>query len=371
MIATATHPSAAASVAVALSGGVDSAVALLQLVRSGATVEALFMKNWEEDDDAANGCAAARDLADAEAICERLGVPLHPVNFSAEYWDRVFERFLAELGDGLTPNPDILCNREVKFREFLAYALERGADTVATGHYARRDHRDGRWRLLRGRDPDKDQSYFLYTLGQHQLARVDFPIGHLLKPEVRAEARSAGLPVSDKRDSTGICFIGERRFAEFVARYLPARSGEIVDHRGRVIGEHRGSHLYTIGQRHGLGLGGRRGGDGQPWYVAAKDPRRNRLVAVRGHDHWLLTRGEVMVSELSWVAGAAPALPARLDARIRYRQADQRCTVSAAGAGRLRVSFETPQWAPAPGQSLVLYAGDACLGGGVIEPFAQ
>ncbi len=353
-------------VCVALSGGVDSAVALLRLRERGVAVEALFMKNWEEDD-AEGYCAAERDRADAEAVCERLGVRLRTVNFSAEYWERVFERFLDGLRQGLTPNPDVLCNREVKFGEFLDYAFDLGARALATGHYARVEQRDGRYRLLRARDRAKDQSYFLHAIGQRGLARTLFPIGDLSKTEVRRIAREARLPVHDKRDSTGICFIGERPFARFLARYLPAEPGEVVDVEGVRRGRHQGLAFYTVGQRRGLGIGGQRERGGAPWYVAGKDLAANRLLIAQGRDHPALWADTVIARQPSWISGDPPPLPARLSARLRHRQSDQPCTLEAAPGGRLRVRFDAPQWAPAPGQSVVFYRAEECLGGALIE----
>ncbi len=352
-------------IVVGLSGGVDSAVAALLLREQGYAVEALFMKNWEEDD-APEYCAAAADLADAQAVCDVLGIPLHTVNFSAEYWDRVFEYFLAEYRAGRTPNPDVLCNREIKFKAFLDHAATLGATTIATGHYARSDLHEGRWRLLRGADPEKDQSYFLYTLGQAQLARSRFPLGHLAKGEVRRMAAAAGLPVHAKKDSTGICFIGERKFKEFLARYLPARPGDIVTPEGEVIGRHDGLMYHTLGQRQGLGIGGRHGSSGEPWYVAGKDLGRNLLLVVQGHDHPLLFSRALTATDLTWVAGEPPALPARCSAKVRYRQGDQPCRVEAGPEGGVTVTFDTPQRAVTPGQSVVFYDGAACLGGGII-----
>ncbi len=354
-------------VIVGLSGGVDSSVAALRLLEAGFEVEALFMKNWEEDDRDGH-CAASEDLADARAVCERLGIPLHTVNFSAEYWERVFEHFLAEYAAGRTPNPDVLCNREIKFRAFLDHALAHGAEAIATGHYARIDRApDGRCRLLAGRDPRKDQSYFLYLLDQRQLAHSRFPLGALHKDEVRAMARRAGLPTAAKKDSTGICFIGERPFREFLARYLPARPGDIVTERGRVIGRHQGLMYYTMGQRHGLGIGGVAGSGEAPWFVADKDLAGNRLIVVQGHDHPRLFHRWLSASQPHWIAGQPPALPLRCAARTRYRQPPQPCTVHAAGADRLHVVFETPQRAVTPGQSVVFYRGEECLGGAIID----
>ena len=351
---------------VGLSGGVDSSVAALLLKEAGYAVEAVFMKNWEEDDDA-EYCAAAEDLADARQVAEALGIPLHAVNFAAEYWDRVFEHFLAEYGAGRTPNPDILCNREIKFRAFLDYALERGAEAIATGHYARigRDH--GPCRLLKGCDPGKDQSYFLYALGQPQLARSLFPLGDLTKDEVRRLAADRGLVTHDKKDSTGICFIGERRFKDFLQQYLPARPGEIRDPEGHVLGRHEGLMYYTLGQRQGLGIGGDAERGSGPWYVAGKDLTNNVLIAVQGHDHPLLFSEGLEAGELNWVRGTPPEDALACSAKVRYRQADQACTLFHLDDGRVRVQFDEAQRAVTPGQSVVFYQGEECLGGGVIE----
>ncbi len=351
---------------VGLSGGVDSAVAAALLIEQGYQVEALFMKNWEEDDDE-DYCSAAEDLADAAAVCERLGIKLHSVNFSAEYWDRVFEYFLAEYRSGRTPNPDILCNREIKFRAFLDHAQTLGADGIATGHYARIGAEHGQYQLLAGIDCNKDQSYFLYTLGQPQLALSLFPLGGLEKPEVRQRAERLGLSVANKKDSTGICFIGERRFSEFLGRFLPASPGDIVTTDGEVIGRHNGLMFYTLGQRQGLGIGGRKGASDQPWFVADKDLTHNRLIVVQGHDHPRLLHRALEASQLSWVSGAPPDCPVELSAKVRYRQPAQTCRLTRIENGVARVEFAQPQRAITPGQSVVFYQGDICLGGGVID----
>lgn len=350
-------------IVVGLSGGVDSSVAALRLLDAGHDVHGLFMKNWEEDDDR-DYCAALADLEDARAVGDRLGIPLHTINFSYEYWERVFMRFLEEYEAGLTPNPDILCNREIKFKEFLAHAETLGADAIATGHYAAiRTAPDGGCVLLRGRDRNKDQSYFLYTLGQHQLARAVFPLGRLEKSEVRRAARRAGLSVSDKKDSTGICFIGERRFREFLSRYLKPAPGDIRSVDGRLLGEHTGLMYYTLGQRQGLGIGGA----GEPWYVARKDPASGVLYVAQGHDHPALYSTWLTAGELSWVSGTAPPSPWRGTAKTRYRQPDQRCVIHGRTDGSCLVRFDAPQRAVTPGQSVVFYDGDTCLGGGVIR----
>ena len=348
-----------------LSGGVDSAAAALLLLRQGLTVEAVFMKNWEEDDDETH-CAAAQDLEDARAVCHRLGIRLHTVNFAHEYWERVFTPFLTEHQAGRTPNPDILCNREIKFRAFLDYALGLGAEAIATGHYARIGYHDGQPCLQRGCDVTKDQSYFLYALTPAQLARSRFPLGALSKATVRHLARQAALPVHAKPDSTGLCFIGERHFRTFLARFLPAQPGEIVDLDGASLGKHSGLMYYTLGQRQGLNIGGQRHGNGTPWYVADKDLATNRLIVVQGHDHPALFRRTLTVAYLHWIMRPL-TLPLRCTAKTRYRQADQACTVMSTAQGGFTLCFDAPQRAVTPGQSVVLYQGEMVLGGGVIE----
>jgi tRNA-specific 2-thiouridylase len=351
---------------VGLSGGVDSSVAAAMLLEQGCQVEGLFMKNWEEDD--ADGyCAAAQDLADAGAVAEYLGIRLHAVNFATEYWDRVFAEFLAEYRAGRTPNPDVLCNREIKFRAFLDHARGLGADRIATGHYARiRRDSDGQ-HLRLSADPDKDQTYFLYLLDQDQLAHSLFPLGDLNKGEVRELALSLGLPTAAKRDSTGICFIGERRFRDFLARYLPHDPGPIETPEGQYLGQHQGLAYYTIGQRQGLGIGGVRDSGEAPWFVAGKDQGRNALVVVQGGDHPLLQSRSARIGRTHWICGATPALPLHCQARARHRQPLQDCTVLGYDQVRCRVDFAQPQRALAPGQALVLYRDGECLGGGVID----
>lgn len=353
-------------VVVGLSGGVDSAVSALLLKDQGMAVEAVFMKNWDEDD-GSEWCTAAADLADARAICARLEVPLRDVNFSHEYWEDVFENFLAEYRRGRTPNPDVLCNQQVKFRAFLEYARDLGAEQIATGHYARIEYRDGHYRLREALDKRKDQSYFLYRLNQQQLSHALFPLGELPKSRVRALARAAGLAVHAKKDSTGICFIGERPFAQFLARYIPAQPGPIESQDGQSLGQHQGLAFYTIGQRQGLGIGGRRTGSGAPWYVAAKDHTRNTLIAVQGHDHPALHARALEASDVHWISGRAPDFPYACKARIRYRQSARQCRVEAAADGRLTVYFTSHQWAVSAGQSVVFYNGDECLGGAIID----
>jgi len=351
---------------VAMSGGVDSSVAALLLRQQGAAIAGMFMKNWEEDDRSGH-CPAEQDAADALGVAQRLGIALHTRNFSAEYWDGVFENFIAEYQAGRTPNPDILCNREIKFKTFLQHARDLGAGRIATGHYVRSDEHAGQYRLLRGLDHNKDQSYFLYTLGQQQLACVDFPVGELAKPAVREMASSAGFKVHDKKDSTGICFIGERDFRTFLSQYVDSEPGEIRTPEGQLIGQHRGLAFHTLGQRQGLGIGGVRGFPDAAWYVLHKDMLANVLYVGQQHDHdWLLSR-QVTASELSWTCGQPPAAGSRLQAQVRYRQAAQACVVSEVSENRLVVEFEQPQWAVTPGQSMVLYQGDICLGGGIIQ----
>ena len=358
-------------VIVGLSGGVDSAVAALLLLQQGYAVEALFMKNWDEDDDRSGHCTAAQDLADAQAVADRLGIKLHRINFSTEYWDRVFAYFLAEYRAGRTPNPDVMCNKEIKFRAFLDYAVDRGADFIATGHYARVQHDETGAHLYKGRDADKDQSYFLHLLDQAQLARTLFPLGGLCKPEVRALAERAGFPNFAKKDSTGVCFIGERKFNAFLAEYLPAQPGVIVNLDGDVIGRHQGLMFHTQGQRQGLGIGGRRGDSGEPWYVVDKDLEHNRLIVVQGKDHPALFRPALRTETPHWIDVPPPELPLHCHAKIRYRQSDQRCTVRAISTESLHVVFDHPQRAIAPGQAIVFYAGDRCLGGAAIRTAAD
>ncbi len=352
----------AARVVVGMSGGVDSSVAAAMLQEAGFEVIGLFMKNWEEDDDGTH-CAAAVDLDDATRVCEKLDIPLRTVNFSHEYWERVFMHFLAEHRAGRTPNPDVLCNREIKFKEFLHWAARLGADFIATGHYAQTAVADGGHRLRKGHDPQKDQSYFLHAVDESALVRCLFPVGRLTKSEVRSRARRLGLANHDKKDSTGICFIGERKFRSFLQRWLPPEPGTICDADDRVVGRHEGLMYYTIGQRHGLGIGGA----GQAWYVAGKDLDRNVLRVVQGHDHpALLSRG-LLAQPLHWIAPRPPPAPLACRAKIRYRHPEQPCTVDLDDDGRARVSFETAQWGVTPGQSVVFYDGDTCLGGGVID----
>jgi tRNA-uridine 2-sulfurtransferase len=352
-------------VIVGMSGGVDSTVAALLLKRQGYEVSGLFMKNWE-DDDTDEYCSSREDLVDAVAAAEGIGIDIDVVNFSAEYKERVFSDFLREYQAGRTPNPDVLCNAEIKFKAFLDHAVGLGADLIATGHYAQVREVDGLHQLLMAEDGTKDQSYFLYRLGQAQLARTLFPLGRLYKRDVRQIARDAGLPNHDKKDSTGICFIGERPFREFLSRYLPDNPGEIRSPEDKLVGRHDGLSFYTIGQRQGLRIGGSRGGDGDPWYVAAKDARHNRLIAVQGHDHPALLSDRLAAVDLNWISGSPPRCHWVYGAKTRYRQKDAPCTLVSATAERCVVEFAEPQWAVTPGQSVVIYESHVCLGGGII-----
>jgi tRNA-specific 2-thiouridylase len=348
-----------------ISGGVDSAVAAVLLQDAGADVQALHMTNWEDDD---GYCSAAEDLQDARSVCERLGIPLHHVNFAKHYRDRVFEYFLDEYRAGRTPNPDVLCNREIKFGVFREYARRLGAELLATGHYARTATIDGVPALLKGADPEKDQSYFLHAVSADALAETLFPLGELEKREVRGIARDRGLPVHDKKDSTGICFIGERPFREFLSNYLPANPGPVLTADGREVGTHHGLMYYTLGQRQGLGIGGRRDSGDDPWYVVDKDVASNTLIVDQG-DSPLLLAECLTASNASWIGAAPPGIDTglRCNARIRYRQHDQNCHVSATFDDGLVVRFDAAQRAAAPGQFIVFYQGDRCLGGAVIE----
>lgn len=357
-------------IVVGLSGGVDSSVTAYLLKEQGYRVTGIFMKNWEDDDDD-EYCSTRQDWLDAAAAADVLGIELDAVNFAAEYRERVFAEFLREYAAGRTPNPDVLCNAEIKFKAFHDHAQAMGAQRIATGHYARVRERNGRVELLRGLDPGKDQSYFLHRLSQAQLARTLFPVGHLHKSEVRAIARRIGLPNAAKRDSTGICFIGERPFREFLNRYLPTQPGPMRTPEGKVVGQHVGLSFYTLGQRKGIGVGGSREGSGEAWFVARKDMATNTLWVVQGHDHpWLLST-QLRADGASWVAGSAPTAPEglRFGAKTRYRQQDSVCTITGVpgDAGGFTLQFDAPQWAATPGQSAVLYDGEVCLGGGVIS----
>ncbi len=351
-------------IAVGLSGGVDSSVSAFLLKQQGFEVIGIFMKNWEEDD-TDTYCSAAQDRKDAEHVAHQLGIPFHTVNFASEYWDFVFETFLAEYQSGRTPNPDILCNKEIKFKAFLNYAKTLGADKIATGHYARIEiHHEG-VALLKGLDPNKDQSYFLHALKQAEFSQVLFPVGSLLKPDVRKIAAEQCFENATKKDSTGICFIGERKFKAFLSEYLPAQPGNIVTETGRVIGQHNGLMYYTIGQRQGIGIGGHKEGSGNAWYVAEKDVSTNELIVVQGQNHPLLFKSTLKASQLTWIANAPPSLNG-LKAKIRYRQVEQACEIETVSRDQINVYFQTTQRAITPGQSIVFYSGDVCLGGAVI-----
>ena len=350
-----------------MSGGVDSSVSAFILQQQGYQVEGLFMKNWEEDDDT-DYCTAAADLADAQAVCDKLGIKLHKINFAAEYWDNVFEHFLAEYKAGRTPNPDILCNKEIKFKAFLEYAAEDlGADFIATGHYVRRPPLDQQPKLLRGLDSNKDQSYFLYTLSEQQVAQSLFPVGDIEKPIVRAIAEDLGLATAKKKDSTGICFIGERKFKDFLARYLPAQAGDIKTVDGQVIGRHDGLMYHTLGQRKGLGIGGVKGASENAWYVVEKDLVNNVLIVAQGQDNSALLSNGLIASQLHWVDRQPIREKLRCTVKTRYRQADINCVIEPLDDETIRVIFDEPQIAVTPGQSAVFYLGEVCLGGGIIE----
>jgi len=352
-------------VVVGMSGGVDSSVAALLLKQQGYDVIGLFMKNWE-DDDTDEYCSSRQDLIDAASVTDIIGIRLEAVNFSAEYKEKVFSRFLAEYQAGRTPNPDVLCNAEIKFSAFLDHAIELGADHIATGHYAQIRELNGMFQLLKGRDETKDQSYFLYRLNQRQLTSTLFPIGHLYKREVRKIAQDYKLPNFSKKDSTGICFIGERPFRNFLSRYLPHKPGEIQTPDGKIMGEHIGLMFYTIGQRQGLGIGGTKEGFGKPWFVLEKNMANNTLIVVQGHDHPKLFQPALAASDLTWISGKAPHCGWVYAAKTRYRQSDAPCSIAKIGEVKCEIEFAQSQWAVTPGQSVVVYESKVCLGGGVI-----
>ncbi|KYK74958.1 thiouridylase [Aggregatibacter actinomycetemcomitans serotype e str. SA2149] len=350
-----------------MSGGVDSSVSAFILQQQGYQVEGLFMKNWEEDDDT-DYCTVAADLADAQAVCDKLGIKLHKINFAAEYWDNVFEHFLSEYKAGRTPNPDILCNKEIKFKAFLEYAAEDlGANYIATGHYVRRRGADDNAQLLRGLDNNKDQSYFLYTLSKTQVGQSLFPVGNIEKPIVRAIAEELGLVTAKKKDSTGICFIGERKFKDFLARYLPAQPGNIRTVDGEIIGRHDGLMYHTLGQRKGLGIGGVKGAGEDAWYVVEKDLINNELIVAQGHDHSALLSTGLIAQQLHWVDCLPIRAPLRCTVKTRYRQTDVPCIIEPIDDETIKVIFDEPQIAVTPGQSAVFYLDEICLGGGIIE----
>ncbi|GLX80205.1 tRNA-specific 2-thiouridylase MnmA [Thalassotalea insulae] len=356
-------------VIVGMSGGVDSSVSAHLLIQQGYQVEGLFMKNWEEDD-TDEYCAAAEDLKDAEQVCQKLGIKLHTINFATEYWDNVFEYFLAEYKAGRTPNPDIMCNKEIKFKAFLEFACEDlGADYIATGHYVKREFRDGKWTMLRGLDNNKDQSYFLYTLSHEQIGNTLFPVGDIEKPQVRAIAEQADLVTANKKDSTGICFIGERKFKDFLQQYLPAQPGKIESAEGEVIGEHDGLMYHTLGQRKGLRIGGLANAGEAPWYVVDKDLDRNVLIVGQGHDHPRLFSNGLYGDQLHLVKREPLTGPIKCTVKTRYRQQDVSCTLTpdSDNSDAFTVMFEQAQSSVTPGQSVVFYQDDVCLGGGIIN----
>ena len=367
-----THIPSQTKVIVGMSGGVDSSVSAHLLIEQGYQVEGLFMKNWEEDD-SDEYCAAAEDLQDAKAVCDKLGIKLHTINFATEYWDNVFEYFLAEYKAGRTPNPDIMCNKEIKFKAFLEFACEDlGADFIATGHYVRREfmpdkHGEGKWAMIRGLDNNKDQSYFLYTLSHQQVGRTLFPVGNIEKPQVRAIAEQADLITHNKKDSTGICFIGERKFKDFLAQYLPAQPGIIESAEGVAVGHHDGLMYHTLGQRKGLRIGGLAEAGEAPWYVVDKDLERNVLIVGQGHDHPRLFSKGLIAKQLHWVDRCSINDAFQCTVKTRYRQADVACTVTPLANGDMEVMFEQAQSSVTPGQSVVFYQADVCLGGGIIN----
>jgi len=352
-------------VVVGMSGGVDSSVTALLLKQQGYEVIGLFMKNWEDDDDS-EYCSSRQDLIDAVSVADTIGIPIEAVNFAKEYKDRVFSYFLREYEAGRTPNPDILCNSEIKFKAFLDHAIRLGAEKIATGHYAKVREQDGAFELLKADDDSKDQSYFLHRLNQHQLSKSMFPLGDIPKSKVREIAREHNLSNAAKKDSTGICFIGERPFREFLNRYLPTKPGDMVTPEGKIMGQHMGLSFYTYGQRQGLGIGGGKDSSGEPWFVASKDMARNRLIVVQGHDHPLLLKSQLDALETHWIVGHAPDTDRAYAAKTRYRQQDSSCRITPGANETAHFTFDEAQWAVTPGQSVVAYDGDICLGGGII-----
>lgn len=353
-------------VVLGMSGGVDSSVAALLLKEQGYEVIGIFMKNWDDTDEF-GVCTAEEDAEDVRRVCSVIGIPCYTVNFEKQYYDKVFSYFLDEYRRGRTPNPDVMCNREIKFGEFLQKAVELGADYIATGHYARVESRDGLYRLLRGVDTNKDQTYFLNALNQYQLSKAMFPIGHLPKPKVRELAESAGLPTAKKKDSTGVCFIGERNFKTFLSEYLPAQPGDMRSLDGEVKGRHDGLMYYTLGQRQGLGIGGSGAGSGEPWFVAGKDLQKNVLYVVQGEQHPSLYSSSLVATGVNWIQGKPPIDGAKLSAKFRYRQPDQGVTIHIREDDTCEVVFDKAQKAVTPGQSVVFYDGEECLGGGIID----
>ncbi|MDX8399517.1 MAG: tRNA 2-thiouridine(34) synthase MnmA [Gallionellaceae bacterium] len=352
-------------VVVGMSGGVDSAVTALLLKQQGYEVIGLFMKNWEDDDDS-EYCSSRQDLIDAVSVADTIGIPIEAVNFAKEYKDRVFSYFLREYEAGRTPNPDILCNSEIKFKAFLDHAVRLGADAIATGHYAQVREANGSFQLLKAFDQSKDQSYFLHRLSQHQLSKAMFPLGQIPKSQVRDIAREHNLSNHAKKDSTGICFIGERPFREFLSQYLPTKPGDMLTPEGNIVGKHMGLSFYTIGQRQGLGIGGSRATTGEPWFVASKDMPNNHLIVVQGHDHPLLLNPQLDALDTHWISGQAPDTDRDYAAKTRYRQADASCRITASANNSAHFAFDEAQWAVTPGQSVVAYDGEICLGGGII-----
>lgn len=347
-----------------MSGGVDSSLTAVILKEAGYRVRGVFMQNWDDDDEF---CTARQDYRDALAVCKQLGIELKSVNFAREYWDKVFAHFLEEYSSGRTPNPDILCNKEIKFKAFLDYAKQLGADYIATGHYARIQENNGHFDMLRGLDDNKDQTYFLYTLGQKALSQSMFPIGEMNKSDVRQLAKDHGLHVYSKKDSTGICFIGKRKFSEFLAEYLPANKGNIVSDTGEILGQHQGLMYYTLGQRQGLGIGGKKGASESPWFVLDKNLKSNELIAGQGHNHPDLFKNTLIATQLHWTRNKAPSQSFSCSAKVRYRQSDQACDVLINPDGTAKVHFDSPVRAITPGQSIVFYQHETCLGGGVID----